>query len=33
VVLTCLCLGFRIKIPVANFVERGVQTFILFELH
>jgi hypothetical protein len=26
-------LGVQIKIPVASFVERGVQTFILPELH
>jgi hypothetical protein len=26
-------LGVQIKIPVASFVERGVQTFILLELH
>ncbi len=30
------CVGFlggQIKIPAASFVERGVQTFILLELH
>ncbi len=26
-------LGVQIKIPAASFVERGVQTFILLELH
>jgi len=26
-------LGGQIKIPVASFVERGVQTFVLLELH